>query len=39
MAGNLSFIFGSQEVTQNFPSNGVYDYTICELIGTISYFT
>lgn len=24
MAGNLSFIFGSQEVTQNFPSNGVY---------------
>ena len=23
-AGNLSFIFGSQEVTQNFPSNGVY---------------
>jgi hypothetical protein len=25
IAGNLSFIFGSQEATQNFPSNGVYD--------------
>jgi hypothetical protein len=25
MAGNLSFIFGSQEVTQNFPTNGVYN--------------
>jgi hypothetical protein len=25
MKGTLSFIFGSQEVTQNFPSNGVYD--------------
>jgi archaellin len=24
-AGTLSFIFGSQEVTQNFSSNGVYD--------------
>ena len=24
MAGTLSFIFGSQEVTQNFTSNGVY---------------
>ena len=25
MAGNLTFIFGSQNVTQSFPSNGVYD--------------
>jgi hypothetical protein len=23
-AGNLSFVFGSQEVTQNFPTSGVY---------------
>lgn len=23
--GNLSFIFGSEKVTQNFPANGVYD--------------
>jgi hypothetical protein len=25
MAGNLSFIFGSEEISRNFPSNGVYD--------------
>jgi hypothetical protein len=25
MAGNLSFIFGTQEVTQSFPTNGVYN--------------
>ena len=25
IAGNLSFVFGSQEVSQNFPSNGVYN--------------
>ena len=25
MQGNLSFIFGSHEVTQNFPENGVYN--------------
>ena len=25
MAGTLSFIFGSQEVTQSFPTNGVYN--------------
>ena len=25
MAGNLSFIFGTEEVNQNFPLNGVYD--------------
>ena len=24
-AGTLSFLFGTQEVTQNFPSNGVYE--------------
>ena len=24
MAGNLSFIFGTQQVSQNFPQNGVY---------------
>ncbi len=25
IAGNLSFLFGSEEVSQNFPSNGVYN--------------
>ena len=25
MQGNLSFLFGSEEVSQNFPSNGVYN--------------
>jgi hypothetical protein len=25
IAGNLSFIFGTQKATQNFPSNGVYN--------------
>ena len=25
IAGNLNFIFGSQQVTQDFPSNGIYD--------------
>ena len=38
-AGNLSFIFGSKEVDQNFPSNGVYQVQFAGDWNSISFIT
>jgi hypothetical protein len=39
MAGTLSFIFGTQEVTQNFPSNGVYNIQFADNWNSIKAIT